>query len=205
MNSQKGLLIAFEGIDRCGKTTQIALLSELLNFKYIPNKIIKFPDRTTAVGQLINGYLKNVNEINDQTIHLLFSANRWEKSKEILDNLNKGVTVILDRYTYSGIAYSIAKGLDYEWCKIPDEGLPEPHIIIYFDIDVEDCLKRGDYGNEIYEKQEFQNKVYKAYQKIRSDDYKSWTIIDADRSIESVHDDVVNSISSNINNTLFQI
>lgn len=38
-----------------------------------------FPDRTTAIGQMINAYLASNAELDDGTIHLLFSANRWEK------------------------------------------------------------------------------------------------------------------------------
>lgn len=38
-----------------------------------------FPDRSTAIGQMINAYLASSTELDDATIHLLFSANRWEK------------------------------------------------------------------------------------------------------------------------------
>lgn len=38
-----------------------------------------FPDRTTAIGQMINSYLASEADLDDGTIHLLFSANRWEK------------------------------------------------------------------------------------------------------------------------------
>lgn len=39
----------------------------------------KFPDRQTAVGQMINAYLQGKTETDDAAVHLLFSANRWEK------------------------------------------------------------------------------------------------------------------------------
>jgi dTMP kinase len=39
--------------------------------------------------------------------HLLFSLNRWEKREEILNSLDKGTNVIIDRYAFSGIVYSI--------------------------------------------------------------------------------------------------
>jgi dTMP kinase len=51
--------------------------------------------------------------MNNQTIHLLFSANRWEESELIVDTLNQGINIICDRYAYSGVAYSNAKGLDF--------------------------------------------------------------------------------------------
>lgn len=39
----------------------------------------RFPDRTTQIGQMINAYLKGDTETDDAAMHLLFSANRWEK------------------------------------------------------------------------------------------------------------------------------
>ena len=39
----------------------------------------KFPDRQTAIGQMINAYLQGKTETDDAAVHLLFSANRWEK------------------------------------------------------------------------------------------------------------------------------
>ena len=44
-----------------------------------------------------------------------------------------------DRYAYSGVAFSSAKGLDVHWCKSCDIGLPAPDCIIYLDIPVEDA------------------------------------------------------------------
>jgi thymidylate kinase len=38
-----------------------------------------FPDRATAIGQMISAYLGSTAELDDATVHLLFSANRWEK------------------------------------------------------------------------------------------------------------------------------
>jgi len=70
----RGAFIVFEGIDRCGKSTQVDLLGKALSNA----KNIRFPDRTSAIGQMINSYLVSATNMNDQAIHLLFSANRWE-------------------------------------------------------------------------------------------------------------------------------
>jgi len=65
----------------------------------------------------------------------MFSANRWELRDRILGEINKGVNVILDRYAFSGVAYSAAKGLSLEWCKGSDRGLPKPDIVFFLSID----------------------------------------------------------------------
>ena len=63
--------------------------------------------------------------------------------------------MILDRYVYSGVAYSAAKGLDFDWCLNCDRGLPKPDIIFYIQLKEEEILKRKGFGEELYEKQEF--------------------------------------------------
>jgi len=42
--------------------------------------------------------------------------------KKMNDHLEKGITIICDRYWYSGVAYSLAKGMDFEWCLSSDKG-----------------------------------------------------------------------------------
>jgi dTMP kinase len=48
---------------------------------------MNFPDRTTAIGKMINDFLINKVELGNEAIHLLFSANRWENMKRINDTL----------------------------------------------------------------------------------------------------------------------
>ena len=84
--AQRGALIVFEGCDRSGKTTAVKRLVDYLNDKHqltkddCPSaKMMRFPDRGTHIGQVINDYLKGEKELDDHVIHLLFSTNRWEK------------------------------------------------------------------------------------------------------------------------------
>ena len=44
---------------------------------------MRFPDRSTVIGQTINSYLTNGIDMDDHAIHLLFSANRWELSTKM--------------------------------------------------------------------------------------------------------------------------
>jgi len=68
----RGAFIVLEGVDRCGKTTQAARLTEALGAEFM-----RFPDRTTAIGVMINSYLAQGVDMDDRAVHLLFSANRW--------------------------------------------------------------------------------------------------------------------------------
>ena len=89
---QRGLFIVLEGLDRCGKSTQVDRLVAHLNSNGRQARLQKFPgwsfvsatsyaesaDRTTAIGKMIDSYLQSKSELDDRAIHLLFSANRWE-------------------------------------------------------------------------------------------------------------------------------
>ncbi|KAK7681070.1 hypothetical protein QCA50_015907 [Cerrena zonata] len=81
-----------------GKSTQAALLNQ----RIANSHLIKFPERSTPIGQIINKYLTDSSyDLSDQSAHLLFSANRWELAKDIIAKLDNGEFVILDRYIYS--------------------------------------------------------------------------------------------------------
>ncbi|NXP38961.1 KTHY kinase, partial [Leiothrix lutea] len=78
-----------------------------------------FPaDRTTEIGQLISSYLGREKNLEDHTIHLLFSANRWEHVPMMKEKLHQGITVVVDRYAFSGVAFTSAKGVS-ETCPCP--------------------------------------------------------------------------------------
>jgi dTMP kinase len=89
--SQRGLFIVLEGLDRSGKSTQVQRLLDRFNndgrravlqkFPGTSRLVLIFvltPDRTTAIGKMIDSYLQSKSELDDRAIHLLFSANRWE-------------------------------------------------------------------------------------------------------------------------------
>ena len=75
----RGAFIVFEGADRAGKSTQCQMLVDHLAAQGVAVERWCFPDRTTAIGKMINSYLTSQSEIDDAAVHLLFSANRWEK------------------------------------------------------------------------------------------------------------------------------
>ena len=189
---RRGFFIVVEGLDRAGKSTQVARLSEKLGAKEI-----NFPDRTTAIGQMINSYLAQTSDLDDKAIHLLFSANRWECVQSIISTLASGESIVCDRYAFSGIAYSCSKGLPYEWCRAPDIGLPLPDLTVFLDLDADTAAKRGGYGEERYEKQEFQAKVREAFKKVSADvkgHGGTWITIDAGGTLDEVTRDIQKAV-----------
>ena len=158
----RGKLIVFEGIDRSGKSTQAKRLAS-----YLPNALfMSFPNRTTQIASMIDSYLKSSLNLDDYSIHLLFSANRWECRNLIIQAIEQGQDVVLDRYSFSGVAYSTAKGLDLQWCLAPEKGLPKPDLVFFVKISPEEAKNRAEYGGERYERIEFQEKVAVAYDRV---------------------------------------
>ncbi|THW83632.1 thymidylate kinase [Aureobasidium pullulans] len=186
----RGKLIVFEGLDRSGKSTQCERLVSYLTEKGVPVKHRRFPDRTTPIGQMINNYLQGQTEQEDHVIHLLFSANRWEAVPSIEADINAGITVIIDRYYYSGCVYSAAKNnpsLSLSWSRHPEEGLPRPDLCLFLDISAEDAAKRGGWGEERYEKKELQDRVRQLFADMRAtDDGSDFVTINAGQSLEQV-------------------
>ena len=183
--------MCFEGIDRSGKSTQSAALVDAMRRNGSAVTHICFPDRTTASGKVLDAYLRGTTEVDDHVVHLLFSANRWEAAGDIRKDLAKGTTVVLDRYAYSGLVFSAAKGLDQQWCRAPDAGLPLPDAILYMELDVDTAATRGKFGEERYEHEEFQRTVLELYNRLRDEaqngDGAPWYSIDASQSAHDVH------------------
>ncbi len=99
-----------------------------------------------------------------------------------------------DRYAYSGVAFTSAKGLDLQWCKTCDQGLPAPDCIIYLDIPVEEAAQRGAFGEERYERIDFQKKVRDQFLQLKSEDEVAkivpWHVLDARKSIEDLQREI---------------
>ncbi|KAI9898778.1 hypothetical protein N3K66_007138 [Trichothecium roseum] len=158
----RGAFVVLEGLDRSGKTTQVKLLEQRFVEEGRPVKVMRFPDRTTVIGQMIDGYLKSDVEMDDHVIHLLFSANRWEAAKTMETLLSAGTSILCDRYSHSGVAYSAAKrnpSLPLSWARAPERGLPRPDLVLFLDLPASEARRRGGFGEEVYEREGMQRRV----------------------------------------------
>lgn len=196
MNLKRGALIVFEGCDRAGKTTQAKLLVDRLQKQKINAKFMNFPNRQTPSGKLIDAYLQNKENISDEGIHLLFSVNRWEAKKEMESELMAGTTLVVDRYSYSGVAYTAAKGLDFEWCKMPEKGLLKPDVVLYLTLTAGSMARRSGYGDERYDIPEFQQKVMNMF--LKMEEKPVWQIVDADKTETDLSDELLACVTERL-------
>ena len=123
-------------------------------------------------------------------IHLLFSANRWEAAAQIWADIAEGITIVIDRYYYSGIVYSAAKDrsdLTLKWAWEPEVGLPRPDICLFLDITPEAAAGRGGFGNEKYETSKMQKRVRELfYELLRLPGGEDINVVNASRSVDEV-------------------
>lgn len=194
----RGALVVFEGLDRSGKSTQANLLEN-----YLPNsKLYAFPYTKTPCGAIINQYLNSYLQISAHSLHLLFSANRWELQTQIVNDLVQGQTVILDRYYHSGFVYSQANGLPRPWIYMADIGLPAPDHVFFMDIDPKIASTRRDYGKHKYENIQYQYEVQKNYYSYVQN---NWSVLDATLPVEQLHG-IIKKVCSNITlNPMIQV
>ena len=150
----RGRLIAIEGIDQAGKETVSRLLGATLTSAGLRVERMEFPDYTTPIGREIGRFLEGSHRHTAEVRQLLYVANRWER-KELLETwLGEGATILLDRYTGSGLAYGAAQGLSMEWMESLEQGLPKPDLVILLDITPEVSMARKQRARDAYEEQE---------------------------------------------------
>ncbi len=152
----KGKFIVFEGIDGCGKTTQINHIKDWLpkSGLILSNnqvKITKEPGGTNIGERLRDLLLDTKKEITpeDLTELLLYTADRAEHvSKVIRPSIESGQWILSDRYIGSTIAYQgFGRGIDQDiinsLINISTKGL-QPDMTIWLDLDVELSIKRRE-------------------------------------------------------------
>src|SRR5690625_1570882 len=104
--TKPGWLITFEGIDGCGKSTQISLLREYLEIKGVHFSVFREPGGTSLSEQIRTILLHEKGAMNPVTELLLFSAARSQLIREkVIPLLEKGDIVILDRFYDSKLVY----------------------------------------------------------------------------------------------------
>jgi dTMP kinase len=142
-------LFVIEGVDGAGKSTQIKMLHDFLTQKGYNCEYMHFP-RTDApyFGELIAKFLRgefgSLNNVDPYLVAMLYAGDRKDASEIISNWLKEGKIVLLDRYTYSNIAYQCAKLHDVQaqdelmrWIlslEFSHFAIPKPDLNIFLDV-----------------------------------------------------------------------
>ena len=192
--------ITFEGIDCCGKTTQIDLLSNYLLKNNQQSTIVREPGGTLISEKIRNILLDNNNFINSNTETLLFLSARSHLVNEIIAKSINNNFVLCDRYTDSTLAYQgYGRGISKNKIDILNEfatsGL-NPDITFIFNLNLDESLNRMKKKKNIdrMEKagKEFLNDVKEGYLEISKRDINRYKIIDCNnKSINTIHEEII--------------
>lgn len=191
----KSKFIVFEGVDFCGKTTQLDHAEAFL--KRQGRNVARFREPGgTATGERIRELLldKERVEMIPKTEVLLFFASRVQLLEEkILPALMSGKTALVDRYYYSTAAYQgpFMQGFGIGWVTALAEDwlrLPEPDLVIYLDGDPENLASRKTGKLDRIEARgiEFQKKVRGAYLSMAERRMDLFRVVNAEQPEEVV-------------------
>ena len=202
MSTSKGKFITFEGIDGCGKSTQVKKLVEFFNKTKKTAIFVREPGGT-QISEEIREILLNrhLEDISDRTEALLMTGSRSQLTHEIIiPNLNKGLHVLADRYSDSTLAYQGGgRQIDIEWLIRLNQFATyniEPNVTFYIDVLPEEALKRKNQEKDRIEMAgiELQSRVRNAYLEIAKRFQSRYLIIDGHDSIDNIHDIIISHI-----------
>lgn len=201
-----GAFITFEGIDGCGKSTQLRLLASELRVRGLEVVATREPGGTT-LGQRLRGALLDVEEQVDPLAELLvFAADRAQHVRALLvPALEANHVVLSDRYADATVAYQGAgrgfkPALIAEIVQLATDGLT-PDLTLLFDLSVAESAMRTrrrvaskNSDRLDSEDAEFHTRVRNAYLAIAKAEPARFCIIDARGSVQQTHEAVMNIV-----------
>lgn len=202
-NPYKGKLIAIEGIDGSGKTTQAQLLCKALGSKGLTSHCTKEPtDEPT--GKMIRQVLSGELMMPPVALQYLFNADRAVHQEQFIRDLEKGEYIITDRYFWSSVAYAIADLTEVDDYYLTVFSLLSfynrfliPDITFYLRVSPKigtDRIEETGKKREIYDHQEKLVKIRKGYEFLLEKFPEKFVIIDAEKNIEEVSEEILEKV-----------
>src|SRR5216684_720048 len=204
-----GKLIAIEGTDGVGRSTQITLLREWLEVQGY-GVIETGWTRSELMSPTID-LAKSSNTLNKLTFVLLYATDFADRlEKEIIPALKAGFVVLSDRYIFTALARAGVRGIDRAWLRSLYNFAIAPHLVFYLNIDVKTLIRRVleargmDFwesgmdlktGDDIYESfRSYQSKLLKEYASM-ADEFH-FRNVDARRPIEQIQEELRKQVAA---------
>jgi dTMP kinase len=209
LDSYPGKLIAIEGTDGVGRSTQIQLLREWLEVKGYG--VIETGWTRSDLMQPTIELAKSSNTLNKLTFVLLYATDFADRlEKEIIPALKAGFVVLSDRYIFTALARAGVRGTDRPWLRSLYGFAIAPHLVFYLNVDVKTLIgrvleSRGmdfwesgmdlKHGDDIYDSfRTYQNKLLREYNSM-ADEFH-FRVVDARRSVDHIQDELRKQVSA---------
>jgi dTMP kinase len=198
-----GKLLAIEGTDGVGRSTQIQLLREWLEVKGYG--VIETGWTRSQLMQPTIELAKSSNTLNKLTFVLLYATDFADRlEKEIIPALKAGFVVLSDRYIFTALARAGVRGVDRQWLRTLYGFAIAPHMVFYLKVDVSTLIRRVlaargmDFwesgmdlkqSDEIYDSfRSYQSKLLREYTSM-ADEFH-FRVLDARRPIDHIQDEL---------------
>ena len=194
--SNRSLFISFEGIDGCGKSTQVKMLMNRFESDGIDSLLVREPGGTRISEEIRDVLLKNRNEnMAVRTEALLMTASRAQLTHDIIiPSLESGLIVIADRFKDSTLAYQGGgRGLDINYLLQLNEFATfelDPDITFFIDVTADEGHKRlnSKHPDRIEGAGKiFQEKVREQYLKLAQIYSERFIVLDGEKTPEEIH------------------
>jgi len=199
-----GKLIAIEGTDGVGRSTQIQLLREWLEVKGYG--VVETGWTRSPLMQPTIELAKSSNTLNKLTFVLLYATDFADRlEKEIIPALKAGFVVLSDRYIFSALARAGVRGVDRSWLRALYGFAITPHMVFYLKVDVSTLIRRVlaargmdfwesgmdlKHGDDIYDSfRAYQSKLLREYASM-ADEFH-FRNVDARRPIEQLQEELL--------------
>jgi len=196
---RNGILVAIEGIDGAGTTTQARLLTGALGERGIVAHLTREPS-DGPVGALLRQLLGGAHAPTDATTHaLLFAADRADHiQREVEPALADGQVVVSDRWYHSSLAYQGA-GEERSWIAELNKRALVPDLTLFLEVDPDVAAGRRHRArrpHELFDAIELQRRIAAGYRDVLADlaQRERIQIIDGEREVEAIFDDCLRAV-----------
>ncbi len=192
----RGFLIAMEGIDGAGKTTQARMLVRWLNDRGLRAHYTREPT-DGPIGKILRE-MASMRDVEPRVEALLFAADRLHHVSEVINPLlSKGYIVVSDRYIHSSLAYQSETTGQPNWVKEINRFAPQPNLAILLDVEPSVGLGRIKGERSRFEDPALLERIRRNYLEMAG--RGEMVVVDAGENVERVFERVRRVVSEFLN------
>lgn len=194
---EKGKFIVIYGINNLGKTTQAQKLVTRLQQEGEKAEYLKYPIyELEPSGKMINNYLRENNKygLSAKEAQIMYAFNRTQYEPQLLEKLESEINIVAEDYTGTGLVWGITTEIDENFLRYINKYLLKEDISLLFDGDRFTEAQEDTHKHE--SNKDFMERARQIH--LRLGEELNWNIIDANRSIEEIHENLYNIVIKKI-------